>query len=139
MGNGPERQWTTTGGYWEGEAGYARSVRVGDHIWVSGCTATEVDGEPITDPAEQTHGTIDQIARSLERLGSGLEDVVQTRIWISSLEDLEPIAKAHGERFRDIRPANFLAQVGLSSGILVEIEAEAMVGSGSNSTLVEEN
>lgn len=129
--------WSTTGGYWEREAGFARSVRVGDHVWVSGCTATEIDGERITDPAQQTHGAIDNIESALEQLGAELEDVVQTRIWISTLDDIEPIAKAHGERFQDIKPANFLAQVGLSSGILVEIEAEAVVGSGTDSTLVE--
>ena len=133
----PERTWMTTGMYWEGAASYARAVRVGDHVWVSGCTHTEKDGQPVTDPAEQTHGAIDKIEQALVKLGASLADVVQTRMWISDLKDIRPIALAHGERFKDIRPANFLAQVGLSQPIRVEIEAEAVVGSGATSRLVE--
>jgi enamine deaminase RidA (YjgF/YER057c/UK114 family) len=131
-----ERTWVTTGHYWEGAAGYARAVRVGDHIWVSGCTATEDNGVPITDPAEQTRRSIDQIERVIEKLGGKLNDVVQTRMYISDLANIKPIALAHGDRFKDIRPANFLAQVGLSAGILVEIEAEAVVGSGNAMRLI---
>ena len=130
MNEATERTWVTTGHYWEEAAGYARAVRAGDHIWVSGCTATEADGHPITDPAEQTRRSIDQIEQVITKLGGELKDVVQTRMYIHDLADIKPIALAHGERFKDIRPANFLAQVGLSAGILVEIEAEAIVGSG---------
>lgn len=128
-----DRTWIDTGGYWEENASYARAVRVGDHIWVSGSTAIESEGKAITNPAEQAHGAIDDIKHSLERLGSRLEDIVQTRIYISDLANLKPIALAHGERFKHIRPANMLLQCGLSEPILVEIEAEAIVGSGENS------
>ena len=133
----PTRQWVTTGHYWEDAAGYARAVRGGDHIWVSGCTATELDGKPITDPAEQTRLAIDQIERIIEKLGGSLKDVVQTRMYIRNLADIKPIALAHGERFKSVRPANMLAEVGLSSPILVEIEAEAIVGSGERIQFVE--
>ena len=136
MDESAERTWVTTGHYWEDAAGYARAVRVGDHIWVSGCTATEDNGVQITDPAEQTRRSIDQIEGVIEKLGGKLSDVVQTRMYISDLANIKPIALAHGERFKEIRPANFLAQVGLSAGILVEIEAEAVVGSGSAMRLI---
>jgi enamine deaminase RidA (YjgF/YER057c/UK114 family) len=129
----PGRTWISSGLYWEEHASYARAVRVGNHIWISGTTATEADGRIITDPAEQTLRAIDEIERSLKRLGSSLQDVVLTRIYISSLANIRPIALAHGERFRDIRPANMLLQCGLSQPILVEIEAEAVVGSGAAS------
>jgi enamine deaminase RidA (YjgF/YER057c/UK114 family) len=132
----PQRTWVSTGLYWEGAAGYARAVRVGDRIWISGCTATERDGQPITDPAEQTHGIIDEIEQVVTKLGGALQDVVLTRIYIRDLAHLKPIALAHGERFKDIKPANMLAQVGLSPGILVEIEAEAVIGSGAASRFV---
>jgi enamine deaminase RidA (YjgF/YER057c/UK114 family) len=128
-----ERTWVSSGGFWEDVAGYARAVRVGNHIWISGTTATEADGNPITDPAEQTRLSIKKIAWAIEQLGGRLADVVQTRIYIGDLKDIEAIARAHGESFQPIRPANMLAQVGLSAGILVEIEAEAIVGSGSES------
>jgi enamine deaminase RidA (YjgF/YER057c/UK114 family) len=132
------RTWISSGLYWEEHASYARAVRVGSHIWVSGTTATEAGGQVITDPAEQTHRAIDEIERALGRLGSSLQDVVLTRLYISSLTNIRAIALAHGERFKDIRPANMLLQCGLSQPILVEIEAEAIVGSGAASQLLPE-
>lgn len=138
MNAGQGRSWISSGLYWEEHASYARAVRVGDHIWVSGTTATEADGHTITDPAEQTRRAIDEIERSLKRLGSSLHDVVLTRMYISSLANIRPIALAHGERFKDIRPANMLLECGLSQPILVEIEAEAIVGSGAASRFLPE-
>lgn len=124
-----ERTWVSTGGHWEDVAGYARAVRVGNKIWISGTTATEVEGKPIQDPAEQIRLAIRKIEKAIEQLGGSLADVVQTRIYISDLKDIEAVARAHGESFKAIRPANMLSQVGLSPGILVEIEAEAVIGS----------
>jgi enamine deaminase RidA (YjgF/YER057c/UK114 family) len=138
MDAGQGRTWISSGLYWEEHASYARAVRVGNHIWVSGTTATEADGQVITDPAEQTLRAIDEIERSLIRLGSNLQDVVLTRIYVSSLANIRAIALAHGERFRDIRPANMLLECGLSHPILVEIEAEAILGSGATSRLLSE-
>jgi enamine deaminase RidA (YjgF/YER057c/UK114 family) len=125
------RTWCHTGGYWEGVAGYARAVRVDNHVWISGCTATQDEsGNVIQDPAEQTRRTIDQIEHVVQSMGGSLSDVVQTRIYVRDLKHIAAIAQAHGDRFREIRPANMLAQVGLSDPILVEIEAEAIIGSG---------
>lgn len=122
-----------SGTVWEELAGYSRAVRTGDHIAVSGTTATHGDrligGD---DPTSQTHFVIDKIAGAIEALGGTLEDVVRTRIFVPELSDWEPVARAHGRRFGDIRPANTLVQAGLiGSGYRVEIEAEARVGSGS--------
>ncbi len=119
-----------SGTVWEDLAGYSRAVRTGDHIAVSGTTATHGDrlvgGE---DPAVQTHFVIDKIEGAIESLGGRLEDVYRTRVFIPELADWEPVARAHGHRFGDIRPANTLVQAGLiGSGYRVEIEAEARVG-----------
>ena len=119
-----------SGTVWEDLAGYCRAVRTGDHIAVSGTTATHGDrlvgGE---DPASQTHFVIDKIEGAIEALGGRLEDVYRTRIFVPKLADWEPVARAHGHRFGDIRPANTLVQAGLiGSGYRVEIEAEARVG-----------
>jgi enamine deaminase RidA (YjgF/YER057c/UK114 family) len=71
---------------------------------------------------------IDKIEGSLQSLGSKLEDVVRTRIFTKRIADWEPIACAHGERFRDIQPANTLVQADLiGDDYLVEIEAEAII------------
>ena len=81
-----------------------------------------------SDPAAQTHFVIDKIEGALQSLGARLEDVVRTRVYVNRIEDWEPVARVHGERFRDIRPANTLVQAGLiGDEYLVEMEAEAVV------------
>ncbi|WP_419950895.1 aldo/keto reductase [Candidatus Palauibacter sp.] len=124
------RHRAESGTVWEEVAGFSRAVRTGEHIAVSGTTATHGDrligGD---DPASQTHFVIDKIEGAIEALGGRLEDVVRTRVFVHNLADWEPVARAHGQRFGDIRPANTLVQAGLiGTGYLVEIEAEARVG-----------
>ncbi|MGA0919800.1 MAG: aldo/keto reductase [Gemmatimonadaceae bacterium] len=114
---------------WETSAGYARAVRVGDRILVSGTTATHGDramGGP--DAYAQAHHVFDKIEGAVQSLGGTLADVVRTRIFVSRMEDWEAVARAHGERFGEIRPANTLVRAELiGAEYLVEIEAEAVV------------
>ncbi len=118
-----------SGTEWEEYAGYCRAVKDGNRIHVSGTTAThgpEMIGG--NDPAAQTHFVIDKIEGAIEAFGGKLEDVVRTRIFVNELSDWEPVARAHGERFKDINPANTLVQARLvGEGYLVEIEAEAVI------------
>lgn len=116
---------------WEEKYGYSRAVRVGDRILVSGTTATGPDGVVGPgDPAAQTHYALDKIKTAIEQLGGCLDDVVRTRIYVSRLEDWQTVAAAHGHVFRDIRPAQSLVRADLvAPELLVEIEAEAIVGS----------
>jgi aryl-alcohol dehydrogenase-like predicted oxidoreductase/enamine deaminase RidA (YjgF/YER057c/UK114 family) len=114
---------------WESIAGFSRATRRGGRIHISGTTATHGD-RPIggTDPAAQTHFAIDKIEGALHSLGAKLEDVVRTRVFVARLDDWEPVARAHGERFRHIQPANTLVAASLVGGeYLVEVEAEAEV------------
>ena len=114
---------------WEDLAGYCRATRRGDRIHVSGTTASH--GENLiggTDPAAQTHFVIDKIEGAIVSLGGCLEDVVRTRIFVRDAGDWEPVARAHGERFGHIQPANTLVEAKLiGDEFLVEIEAEAVV------------
>ena len=124
------RTRAVSGTVWEEVAGFSRAVRTGNHVAVSGTTATHGDrligGD---DPASQTHFVIDKIEGAIEALGGRLDDVYRTRIFVSDVAHWEPVARAHGERFDAIRPANTLVQARLiGSGYLVEIEAEARVG-----------
>ena len=114
---------------WEELAGYCRAVKEGNRIYVSGTTATHGDRRiGGKDPAAQTHFVIDKIAGTLESLGASLKDVVRTRIFVNELTDWEAVARAHGERFAGINPANTLVEARLvGEGYLVEIEAEAVV------------
>ena len=121
-----------SGTVWEATAGYARAVRVGDRILVSGTTATGPDGKAAPgDAAAQARFILDKIERAIEALGGGLRDVVRTRVYVRRLEDWDAVAQVHGERFGAIRPANTLVQAGLiGEPYLVEIEAEAVIGAG---------
>jgi len=124
------RRRALSGTAWEDLAGYCRAVRTGDRLFVSGTTATHgarvIGG---ADPAAQTHFVIDKIEGALQSLGSRLEDVVRTRVYVSRIEDWEAVARAHGARFAHIRPANTLVEAKLvGDGYLVEVEAEAVAG-----------
>ena len=104
-------------------------MQSGDRIHVAGTTASHgsrvIGGR---DPAAQTHFIIDKIEGTLQSLGAGLEDVVRTRVYIREGVDWEPVARAHGARFSDIRPANTLVHANtVGEDLLVEIEAEAEV------------
>jgi aryl-alcohol dehydrogenase-like predicted oxidoreductase/enamine deaminase RidA (YjgF/YER057c/UK114 family) len=114
---------------WEGLAGYSRAIRRGMRVQVSGTTATL--GDRVIgghDPAAQTHFAIDKIEGALQSLGATLEDVVRTRLFVPRLSDWSAIARAHGERFGHIQPANTLVGAQLvGDEYLVEIEAEAEV------------
>ncbi|HRA52567.1 MAG TPA: RidA family protein [Thermoflexales bacterium] len=124
------RTSVSTGTSWEAMAGYARAVRVGGQIWVSGTTATDADGKVVAsgDPAGQARFIIDKIERAITQLGGSLRDVVRTRVYVSDIAHWEPVARAHGERFGEIRPANTLVEGRLvGPEYLVEIEADAFV------------
>jgi enamine deaminase RidA (YjgF/YER057c/UK114 family) len=127
-----QRAAVDSGTVWEALAGYARAVRVGDRILVSGTTATGPDGAAAPgDAAAQATFILDKIERAIEALGGRLRDVVRTRVYVRRLEDWEAVARVHGARFGAIRPANTLVQAGLvGEPYLVEIEAEAVIGAG---------
>ena len=130
MGN-RERRSVGSGVRWEELYGYSRAVRVGDHIYVAGTTASGPEG-PVApgDPAGQARFALDKIEKAIRDLGGSLGDVVRTRIFIARMADWEAVAEVHGERFGKIRPANTLVRADLVGGeFLVEIEAEAVVGS----------
>ncbi len=127
----PGRSRVSTGTVWEPIAGYARAVRIGDRILVSGTTATHGSGRVVApgDPGAQTTYVLDKIAASIAALGGSLEDVVRTRVYLTDAADWEPVSRAHGRVFGEIRPANTLLQAGALVGdYAVEIEAEAVVG-----------
>lgn len=125
-----DRLRVDSGSIWEPICGYSRAVRVGDRILVSGTTATHGAGEVVCpgDPHGQAVYVLDKIAASLAALGGSLEDVVRTRIYLRDAAQWEPVARAHGRRFGEIRPANTLVEARLVGDYEVEIEAEAVLG-----------
>ena len=125
-----ERQVVPADSPWAVPVGYSRAVRAGNHIHVSGTAAVMPDGAPPPpDAYGQAKRCLEIILAALAELGARPEDVVRTRVYITSAEHWEGVGRAHGEVFGEIRPASAMLVITglLDSRFLVEIEADAVL------------
>lgn len=124
------RKNITSGTKWEDIVGYSRAVRIGNIIEVAGTTAVENDEVIGKDDAyRQTKFIIEKIAKALQQAGAGLKDVIRTRMFVTDISRWEDIGRAHGEYFRNIKPASTMIEVKglIHPDLLVEMEVSAVV------------
>jgi enamine deaminase RidA (YjgF/YER057c/UK114 family) len=125
------RERTSTGTDWEQQVGYSRAIRAGDTVRVAGTIATDDDGEVVApgDPYEQTKHAFGIVADALAALDAAIEDVVQTRMYVTDIDDQGRVGEAHSEFFADVRPVATMVEVsGLATPeAVVEVEAVAQV------------
>ena len=116
---------------WEAIVGYSRAVRIGNHIWVAGTTATDEHGQVVGkgNAAEQTRYALQKIERALEEAGASLTAVVRTRMFVTHIADWETIGRVHCEFFGEVRPATTMVEVSRLIDVehLVEIEVDAYI------------
>ena len=124
-----EKRWVTSGAAFEDRVGYARAVRAGDRVWVSGTAPIMPgDADPPAGAYDQAKVCLAIIERALVETGASLDDVVRTRIYVTDAELIDDVGRAHGEAFAKARPATtgIVARL-LDPRWLVEIEAEAVI------------
>jgi enamine deaminase RidA (YjgF/YER057c/UK114 family) len=126
-----QRQNYSTGSPWEPIIGYARTVRVGQFVYVSGTTGGGADGKivGVGDAYAQTKQTLANVVAALAGVGAKPEHVVRTRIYLTDISRWEDVGRAHGEIFGAVRPATAMVEVAklISPEIMVEIEADAIL------------
>jgi enamine deaminase RidA (YjgF/YER057c/UK114 family) len=127
----PERVRYSSGTKWEPIVGYSRAIKVQNFVYVSGTTATDQRGNLIGvgDARAQTIQTLNNIKTALESVGAKVENVVRTRIYVTDITRWEEIGRAHGEFFKQIRPATTMIEIKslINPEMLVEVEAEAII------------
>ncbi|MBV8338681.1 MAG: RidA family protein [Candidatus Eremiobacteraeota bacterium] len=126
------RKLVTAHSTWAPTVGYSRAVRVGTHVYVAGTAGIGSDGAVTGDARAQTLRALAIIQEALAESGAVLADVVRTRIFVTDIDQWEAVGRAHGEVFRDIRPASTMVEVSrlIDPAMLVEIEADAVIEEG---------
>lgn len=126
-----QRTNLSSGAKWEDIVGYSRAVKIGNTIAVSGTTAVDENNTIVgkNDAYQQTVFIFQKIEKALNNLGATLENVIRTRMFVTNIKDWEEIGKAHGEFFKNIKPAATMVEVRklIDHELLVEIEVDAII------------
>ncbi len=128
-GGAPGRARISSGSPFEPAIGFSRAVRVGDRVLVSGTGPVWEDDSCDPDSGAQARRCLEIIVAALEEAGSGREDVVRTRMLVTTDADADAVGAAHAEMLGDVAPAATMVVVAglLDTRWKVEIEAEAIV------------
>ena len=126
-----ERLNISSGGKWDDIVGYSRAVKKGNMIFVAGTTAHGDEGAVgKNDAYAQSVYILKKIEKAIIKAGGKMTDVVSTRMFVTNISDWEKVGRAHGEFFKNIKPAATMVEVSklIDPELLVEIEAVAMIG-----------
>jgi enamine deaminase RidA (YjgF/YER057c/UK114 family) len=114
---------------WGKAIGYSRAIRAGDLVFVSGTTASGPDGAALHpgDGFSQAEIVLQRIGDALRALGARLDDVVETRIYLTDIAQFAAVGRAHGAVFGATLPATTMVEIGplVAPGLVVEISAIA--------------
>ncbi len=126
-----DRELISNGNPMEAIVGFSRAVRVGPYISIGGTAPVGPDGKTvgIGDVAAQTRQCLEIIRQALEQAGSGLQDVVRTRVILTNIDDWKAAIDVRKEYFRDVRPVDTIMAVTrfVNPQWLVELEADAVI------------
>jgi enamine deaminase RidA (YjgF/YER057c/UK114 family) len=124
------RRLASSGSKWEPVMGYSRAVRAGNTIAVTGTVGVNADGSYSPSMEQQARRSLAIIVAAVKALGGKPEHIIRTRMFVTDVKRWEEVAKAHGEVFKNIRPATSILEVAklIDEAALIEIEADAVVG-----------
>jgi 2-iminobutanoate/2-iminopropanoate deaminase len=108
---------------------YSQSVRIGAVVAAAGQVGIRPDGTVVDGVGPQTRQALANIAAVLEASGATLDDVVSMRVFLTDTSQFEAMNQVYADAFRAPYPARTTVYVGLPDGLLVEIDALAVVGS----------
>lgn len=126
-----DRVHVSSGTRWEEVVGYSRAVKIGNLIEVAGTTAVDENGDIVGagNPYKQTKYILEKIERTLNSLNASMNDVIRTRMFVTDIKHWEEIGIAHGEVFKNIKPAATMVEVKslINHELLIEIEVTAII------------
>ena len=125
------RELISNGNPMESVVGFSRAVRVGNFIAVGGTAPVDAEGKTVGvgDVFEQTKRCFEIIKDALDRAGSGLEDIVRTRVILTDIDDWKQAIEARKLYCRESRPVDTIMAINrfVNPEWLVEIEVDAIV------------
>jgi enamine deaminase RidA (YjgF/YER057c/UK114 family) len=125
------RQLVSSGSPLEPEIGLSRAVRSGSYVCVAG-TAPIAEGGGVAAPGDvygQSVRCLDIAEQALQEAGASVADVVRTRVMLTDIGKWRDAARAHAQRFAQVRPACTFVEVSrfIDPGWLVEFELDAII------------